>query len=215
MTVQGARKIVIGKIRSVMAYGCAVWFIHSPGKTLHWSLKREQIHRLEMLQYECLKQVSGALGNTSQRVLEKELHIESVRIFLRRTMLASRAKNLKIVNDSSATKEITKQKKGNVKKFATSSESSEPTESIPAACPCGHARQTVFHLFIECPDLRVARRQLEDKVGKLDFKRLLTAHSGIAADRAITHFNLAQFEFPREDSQFASVNTGALSRSTY
>ncbi|KAG5761420.1 hypothetical protein H9Q72_010474 [Fusarium xylarioides] len=349
MTVQAARKFFIGKIRSNIAYGCAAWFIHSPGMSLRWSLKREQIHRLEKLQYECLKQVSGALGNTSQRVLEKELHIDSVRVFLRRTMLAARAKKLKIITKSSnqhqiedvfirsssaasyptaysilnfqartwvnqAKNEITKQKNGSAKKFfaiwrnkekrsavvnrlaqkhATrwssdvwddyrrrraarhpkqhhplaleeawgpeslryynglsrgqstmllqcrtefiglnyflngiggqrqspqaqapgpgSAESSEAAmESIPATCPCGHVRQTVFHMFIECPDIRVARRQLEDKVGKLDFRQLLTSHGAVAADWAITHFKLAQFEFPREDSQFASDDTEPL-----
>ncbi|KAF5540414.1 hypothetical protein FNAPI_10513 [Fusarium napiforme] len=322
MTVQAARK-----------------FFYNRGMSLRWSLKREQIHRLEMLQYECLKQVSGALGNTSQRVLEKELHIDSVRVFLRRTMLAARAKKLKITTNSSnqqqiedvfirsssaasyptaysilnfqarnwvnqAKKELTNKKNGSNKKFfaiwrnkqkrsavvnrqaqkhATrwsselwdnyrrqraarhpkqhhplaleeawgpqslryynglsrgqstmllqchtefiglnyflngiggqrqspqaqapgtgtgSAESSEAAmESIPATCPCGHVRQTVFHMFIECPDLRVARRQLKDKVGKVDFRQLLTSHGAVAADWAITHFKLAQFEFPRD-----------------
>ncbi|KAF5651319.1 hypothetical protein F25303_4148 [Fusarium sp. NRRL 25303] len=308
---------------------------------------REQIYRLEKLQNECLKQVSDALGNTSQRILEKELHINSIRIFLRRTVLAARAEKLKIITKSSnqhhiedvfirsssaasyptvysildlqarnwanqAKNEIIKKKNGSDKRFfaiwlikekrsavvnrlaqkhatrwnselwdnyrrqraaqhpkqhrplaleeawgpqslgyynglsrgqstmllqcraefiglnyflngiggkrqspqaqapgTRSVESLEAAmESIPATCPCGHVRQTVFHMFIECPDLRVARRQLEDNVGTLDFKQLLTSHGTVAADWAITHFKLAaQCEFPREGSQFASDDT--------
>ncbi|KAF4964395.1 hypothetical protein FSARC_7660 [Fusarium sarcochroum] len=96
VNIQAARQIYLGKVRTHIAYACAVWFVHTPHYRLDWSLKRQQIHRLEKLQYKCLKQVSGALGNPAQRVLEKELHIDSIHVFLYQTMISSRAKSLEI-----------------------------------------------------------------------------------------------------------------------
>ncbi|KAJ4249111.1 hypothetical protein NW762_012445 [Fusarium torreyae] len=85
-------------------------------------------------------------------------------------------------------------------------ETTESLELIPAECPCGHSRQTVFHVFMDCPALSFARRRLGAKVGRLDFKRLLTVQGTIAADWAIAYFKLDQFAFPRDYSQFVDVD---------
>ncbi|SPJ73890.1 uncharacterized protein FTOL_03620 [Fusarium torulosum] len=86
--------------------------------------------------------------------------------------------------------------------------SPESFELVPATCSCGHAKQTVFHMFIECPDLKGARRRLEDKLETVDFRRLLTVQGTVAADWAITYFKLSQFEAPRADSHFSEGEGG-------
>ncbi|KAF5024611.1 hypothetical protein F66182_3374 [Fusarium sp. NRRL 66182] len=335
MPIQTARQIYLAKIRTTISYACSTWFVHSPNRRLDWSLKHSQIQRLEKLQYKCLKQISGALGKTSQRVLEKELEIESIRVFLYRTMISSRAKFLNIKDDHDyiqdvfvptrilgmrptayqrldldarhlcvdVVRHVLAQKKGNVEKLlkvwknparrktvinqhakqlaqkqsaeiwddyrrkraakycqrhhplaleeswgpqslrlyrgmtrgqstmllqcrtefiglsgflngiqakrpsddAQDPDSVESPPLIPAECPCGQSKQTVFHMFMRCPALGLARRRLEAKVGHLDFQQLLTVHGTVAADWAITYFNLDQFAFPRAFSQFADV----------
>lgn len=61
---------------------------------------------------------------------------------------------------------------------------------------------TVFHMFVQCEDLRAARIQLKSRLGHTNFKRLMTEEGAVVSDWAITFFNLDQFVWPRQDSQF-------------
>ena len=339
MSLKAARRFYVGKIRAIIAYACPAWFIHHSGMKLDWSLKEGQIKRLERLQYKCLKQVWVAFGNTPQRVLEKELNVESIRVFLYRTMISARAKALDVrrkapyciekierpfrgsfrrstayqLLDEQASNlcsrarraiqfpdETDPKSKANKKqepnswvdrwldqnkrnavinrvvrqdakkqsvadwdtykrKRANRHPGSYPPASIAedwgpesleyyakmnraqstmllhcrtgfiglnyhlhnikvkregtdqvidAKCSCGHVKQTVYHMFIDCPDLRDARKHLQDEAMFLDIRLLLTCATRIAADWAISYFGLKQFEAARADSRFASLQGG-------
>ncbi|WAO89012.1 Reverse transcriptase domain-containing protein [Fusarium falciforme] len=66
-------------------------------------------------------------------------------------------------------------------------------------CPCGKGRHTAFHLFTQCERLRGPRAALTEKVGHNDFYRLLIEQPKAASDWAITHFDLNQYVWPREN----------------
>ncbi|KAG5801061.1 hypothetical protein H9Q71_014357 [Fusarium xylarioides] len=72
-------------------------------------------------------------------------------------------------------------------------------------CDCGRGPETVFHLFIQCDILALARRDLYTALGHRDFYRMLSEKPEIAADWAITHFDIPQFEDHKHDSRFNSV----------
>ncbi|KAJ3500257.1 hypothetical protein NM208_g17186 [Fusarium decemcellulare] len=59
-----------------------------------------------------------------------------------------------------------------------------------AACPCGYRSQTVFHLFVYCPILNPARALLRAQLQQTDFTKLMTKDGAIAADWAISFFNI-------------------------
>ncbi|KAF5601665.1 uncharacterized protein FSUBG_8030 [Fusarium subglutinans] len=67
-------------------------------------------------------------------------------------------------------------------------------------CPCGRSRETVFHLLVECPRLREARIGLFQQVGHNDFTTLLTKDAKVAAEWAISYFDLAMFDSVRKRS---------------
>ncbi|KAJ3525821.1 hypothetical protein NM208_g11477 [Fusarium decemcellulare] len=94
LSLEAARKIYLSKIRPIISYACAVWFVWSPYKLLNWALSPKNRKQLRYLQSLCLKQISGSLGRCSARVLEKELNIEKIEIFLYRAMLTQRANSL-------------------------------------------------------------------------------------------------------------------------
>ena len=75
-------------------------------------------------------------------------------------------------------------------------------ERVPQACPCGHRKQTVYHMFFHCPNLSTARRQLVDVIGELNWNTLLTVHAKTATQWAMVHFPLGQYDFVCEDSPF-------------
>ncbi|KAM5347429.1 hypothetical protein ACJ41O_010434 [Fusarium nematophilum] len=307
LNLQATRQYYLTKIRPTITYACAAWFMYSPNQKLNWAISCGALKRLDDLQYRCLKQVSGALGSCSARVLEKELHIDSMRVFLYRLMLAQRAKSLQALGQlpyvqpvhvtptssslkahpcqildkeaqglcDRAWKRLARYLDGNPDQLAAqwlnpkrrkrtidkcaieeaekrsaevwddyrrdrarrhSAERHRPraleegwglktfkyykglsraqstmllqcrTEFIglngflharklaaSAACSCGHPNQTVFHMFVHCKDLSKARAHLKAKVRETDFETLMTQHTAVAADWAITYFNLDQF----------------------
>ncbi|RGP71680.1 glycoside hydrolase family 55 [Fusarium longipes] len=75
-------------------------------------------------------------------------------------------------------------------------------EYVPAACPCGHRKQTVYHMFFHCPNLDAARKRLVSYIGKLDWRTLLTVHAKTATEWAMVYFGLAQYDYILEDSRF-------------
>ncbi|KAF5646048.1 hypothetical protein F25303_5512 [Fusarium sp. NRRL 25303] len=61
-------------------------------------------------------------------------------------------------------------------------------------CDCGAADETVFHAFIQCEMLATARIELYTALEHQDFYRILSEKPEIAADWAITHFEIPQFD---------------------
>ncbi|EKJ68661.1 hypothetical protein FPSE_11165, partial [Fusarium pseudograminearum CS3096] len=68
----------------------------------------------------------------------------------------------------------------------------DPKKVISAACSCGYGRQTVSHLFLDCPDLCVAREHLRDELLFLNMEDMLTTDGKFAADWAISYFKLSK-----------------------
>ncbi|RKL51925.1 hypothetical protein BFJ70_g639 [Fusarium oxysporum] len=62
--------------------------------------------------------------------------------------------------------------------------------SDTSLCDCEAADETVFHMFIQCELLATARRELYTVLGHQDFYRMLSEKPEIAADWAITHFDI-------------------------
>ncbi|KAJ3542437.1 hypothetical protein NM208_g4093 [Fusarium decemcellulare] len=89
------RMLYLTKIRPVITYACAAWFILDlDGPKFTWKMADKAIQDLESLQRECLRQISGAIKNTTGIVLEKELHIEIISVLLNRLATFHRAKEL-------------------------------------------------------------------------------------------------------------------------
>lgn len=85
---------IVTKIRPIISYACPAWFMHIDGVDLKYGITEGLIEKLESLQYQCLVQISGAMKYTSRQVLEKELNVESVRVFLCRLGASQRARAL-------------------------------------------------------------------------------------------------------------------------
>ncbi|KPM39835.1 hypothetical protein AK830_g6718 [Neonectria ditissima] len=88
------RQFYMTKIRPVFFYACGAWFMHLEDAHLPRGLGQKYLGILTSLQYECLLQVSGAMAKTSRMVLEKELNIESIDVFLNRLAIIHRARAL-------------------------------------------------------------------------------------------------------------------------
>ncbi|TVY76679.1 hypothetical protein Focb16_v007424 [Fusarium oxysporum f. sp. cubense] len=75
------RQYYLKLIRPVITYACGAWFIklHKCVSTrLNFGLSTKVIDRLQSLQSECLRFVSGAFGRVAGILIEKELAIEGV-----------------------------------------------------------------------------------------------------------------------------------------
>ncbi|KAK2672940.1 Reverse transcriptase domain [Fusarium oxysporum f. sp. vasinfectum] len=96
MTLEKTRQYYICKIRPVISYACAAWFVWVKKGGLHCSLPDGQIARLQKLQYKCIMLLSGAIRGTARVVLEKECHIDSIEVFLYRMSISFRAKSLTV-----------------------------------------------------------------------------------------------------------------------
>ncbi|KAG5761415.1 hypothetical protein H9Q72_010469 [Fusarium xylarioides] len=100
MTLEKTRQYYICKIRPVISYACAAWFVWRPYNpdvpSLHLPLPPGQIARLQKLQYKCIMLLSGAIRATPRCVLQKECFIDSIEVFLYRMSMSCRAKSLKV-----------------------------------------------------------------------------------------------------------------------
>ncbi|EGU78097.1 hypothetical protein FOXB_11402 [Fusarium oxysporum f. sp. conglutinans Fo5176] len=96
MKLEKTRQYYICKIRPVISYACAAWFVWVKKGGLHCSLPDGQIARLQKLQYKCIMLLSGAIRGTARVVLEKECHIDSIEVFLYRMSISFRAKSLTV-----------------------------------------------------------------------------------------------------------------------
>ncbi|KAF5693085.1 hypothetical protein FDENT_2307 [Fusarium denticulatum] len=100
MTLERTRQYYICKIRPVVSYACAAWFVwrpYEPGLPgLHCSLPTGQMARLQKLPYKCIMLLSGAIRATPRCILQKECFIDSIEVFLYRMSMSCRAKSLKV-----------------------------------------------------------------------------------------------------------------------
>jgi hypothetical protein len=78
---------------------------------------------------------------------------------------------------------------------------------VEATCTCGHPNQTVYHMFMHCPDLHDARLLLIREVKHFRWETLLTTDLKVAVHWAMVYFRLEQFALARLDSMFY-VNAG-------
>ncbi|KAG8349237.1 hypothetical protein FVEN_g12537 [Fusarium venenatum] len=95
LTVQKARDFYMGSILPILAYACEAWFFYSPTETLPQSLKQE-VNRLESIQYKVLKDVTAYFGQSPKQVVMKELHIPSISEYLYRRAQVGRALSMDI-----------------------------------------------------------------------------------------------------------------------
>ncbi|RKL38737.1 hypothetical protein BFJ70_g6370 [Fusarium oxysporum] len=343
MTLEKTRQYYICKIRPVISYACAAWFVWVKKGGLHCSLPDGQIARLQKLQYKCIMLLSGAIRGTARVVLEKECHIDSIEVFLYRMSISFRAKSLMVrpyafwfdkepqhyqdgklhgkgdkynnsafdilnhkarllvkeagerfratwkgpkettvleawrnpVNRSKAirqrailqaaeasteiwnaylkdrrSRQITTYRplalmegwgreslayyQGMTRPESTlgmqlrtecvglnwylnkchvlrdvklPSSNAVVRVRVEATCTCGYPNQTVYHMFMECPDLHDARLLLIRKVKHFRWETLLTTDLKIAVHWAMMYFRLEQFSIARLDSMFY-VNAG-------
>lgn len=93
--LKSMRQLYITTIRPIFTYACGAWFINSAGeKKVNHQLSQALINQLESAQYYCLTAIAGAMSGTSRQVLEKELHINSLEVTLRRIATTQRARAL-------------------------------------------------------------------------------------------------------------------------
>lgn len=86
------RHLYLTKIRPIITYGCAIWFLRGPD--VKWKLSDTLMRELESRQYQCLQHIAGAFKGISQQYLLKELHIEPLEVHLERCAMAFRARAL-------------------------------------------------------------------------------------------------------------------------
>ena len=76
----------------MITYGCAAWFLHSPG--MKWRLSKSLMDTLESIQRDCLKEIAGVFKRTSYDYILKELYIDSLEVHLERCAQTFRARAL-------------------------------------------------------------------------------------------------------------------------
>lgn len=72
------RHLYLTKIRPIITYGCAVWFLR--GSDVKWNLTDTLMRKLESIQYQCLMRVAGAFKGTPRQYLLQELYIEPLEV---------------------------------------------------------------------------------------------------------------------------------------
>ncbi|ENH72221.1 hypothetical protein FOC1_g10006596 [Fusarium oxysporum f. sp. cubense race 1] len=227
------RQLYITTVRPIISHGCGAWFIYGK-KKVKWQISKEVANYLVTIQNQCLKIVTGALAGTAGRTLPKEAYVEDVLIFLERVATVQRARALD-TPDHERLRRIRRHGKkpaefdhhpyhaldhAAISLLERANESCRdqlfPNESTlltvvqrcdTSLCDCEAADETVFHMFIQCELLATARRELYTELGHQDFYRMLSEKPEIAADWAITHFDIPQFEYAKQDSRFNSVES--------
>ena len=84
------RTLYMTSVRPLISYACGAWYTEGHA----WSIHPLLIAELEKIQHECLLTIAGAYKSTEYDVLLKELCIDSVGIYLRRTAAAFRARSI-------------------------------------------------------------------------------------------------------------------------
>lgn len=87
------RQLYTVKVLPIFSYACAAWYL--PGNTCaKYRMNVAYMKRLEDLHRDLLLDVSGGMTKTLAKVLFKELHIHRMSIFLEKTAIAQRARQL-------------------------------------------------------------------------------------------------------------------------
>ena len=86
------RKLYLAKVRPMLAYGCAAWFLYGPD--VKWRVSGRLIKKLESVERGCLRQIAGAFKHPSYECLLKELYIEPLEIHLSSRALAFLARGM-------------------------------------------------------------------------------------------------------------------------
>ncbi|KAI1047149.1 hypothetical protein LB505_010119 [Fusarium chuoi] len=78
-------------------------------------------------------------------------------------------------------------------------------------CRCNKSRETPFHLFVECPSLDSHRKDLFRELQHTNFSTLLTVDGGVAAQWAISYFDIEQFDTVRKKSSTFRFDPSCIS----
>lgn len=87
------RQLYAAKVLPIFAYACGAWYIPR-GECTNYAVNASYVERLERINNGCLHDISGAMPRTSNEVLFKELHIHRISIFLEKTAISQRAREL-------------------------------------------------------------------------------------------------------------------------
>lgn len=93
LMAQQMRDVYTSGIRPIATYACATRYLASPIQTLRHSSK-EQVERLDSIQYRALKPVTAYFGQSSQQAIQKEFNIPNMSIYLYQRALSARALSL-------------------------------------------------------------------------------------------------------------------------
>lgn len=104
------RRLFTSNVRPIITYACGAWFIERGDKIdpndrnppcqahslpfMPFGIAQRHIDILDSLQSACLWSVSGSYYNVPGRVLEKEIFVHSIQIYLRTAAAASRARTV-------------------------------------------------------------------------------------------------------------------------
>ena len=91
------RRLFISTMRSIISYGCGAWFFEEvrPKDPLSkFAIRDAQVERLEVLQANCLRFVAGAYSTVPRQEVEKDVFIDSIRVYLRRMASAYRTRTV-------------------------------------------------------------------------------------------------------------------------
>ncbi|KAF5595119.1 hypothetical protein FPCIR_4744 [Fusarium pseudocircinatum] len=78
-------------------------------------------------------------------------------------------------------------------------------------CRCNKSRETPFHLFVECSILDFNRKRLFRELQHNNFSTLLTVDGRVAAQWAITYFDIEQFDNVRKKSSMFTFDPNCIS----
>ena len=84
------RQLYLTKVRPIITYGCASWFLRGPD--VKWKLSNSLMRELESRQHQWLVQIAGAFKQIHRQYLLKELYIEPLEVHLERCATAFRAR---------------------------------------------------------------------------------------------------------------------------
>lgn len=87
------RQLYAAKVLPIFAYACGAWYIPR-GECTNYALNAGYMERLEQINNDCVFDVSGAMWGTNSEILLKELHVHRISIFLEKTAISQRAREL-------------------------------------------------------------------------------------------------------------------------
>ena len=90
---QQLKKFFITKVRPMLAYGCGAWYLRPDSKERNrWSLSKTSVSKLEAIENDCFRQITGAYQTSPTMCLREELQLESLESYLERAALTFQAR---------------------------------------------------------------------------------------------------------------------------